>query len=156
MSFTNYEMEFHIWSLELVTEAERSGLSRHDQKLATLGDSLRASLRENDIRSSIQTLGVTSRCRSKKRRLIWPCCREISEAQSADYAVEVRSNPQLQTRRWLAVFILYDLLIGLLLPLCDLLTGCVNKQTNPQTSDWSSKWAGIVCWLVPQQQLNIS
>ena len=29
----------------------------------------------NDIRSSIWSLGVRSRCRSRKWRLTWPCCR---------------------------------------------------------------------------------
>ena len=55
-----------VFSLQLFTEAERSRLCRHDQKLTTLGASLRASLRENDIKSSIRSLGVRSRCRSKK------------------------------------------------------------------------------------------
>ena len=58
-----------ILSLGLATEAERSCLSWHDQKLSMLG----ASLCENDIRSSIRSLGVRSRCR--RWCAIWWCCR---------------------------------------------------------------------------------
>ena len=100
MRFTDHEMESRV--------SHWSGEKRHDQKLATLGASLRASL---------------------------------LAPKATETAAEVRS----------------DLLIGLRLPLCDMLIGWVNKPTDRQTdrqiSDWSRNRAGIVCCLVPRQQL---
>ena len=113
MRFTGHEMEFHNylkfrvrhWSGEKVLEPTRSEPRYARYFVSSLA-------MENDIRSSIRSLGVRRRCRSRMRDVSWPCCKS-----------KKRPNPSMQTSRWLAAFILCDLLIGLLLPLWDLLIG---------------------------------
>ena len=118
---------------------------------------LRASLRENDIRSSIQSLGARSRCRSRKRRATWPCCR--SRKRRATWLCcrskkRPRKFPWVQTSRWLAAFLLCDLpLACFFLYATSWLAVSRNRQTERQTSDWLSNWAGLLCCLVPRQQL---
>ena len=103
---------------------------------------LRASLRENDIRSSIQSLGARSRCRSRKRRATWPCCR--SRKRRATWLCcrskkRPRKFPWVQTSRWLAAFLLCDLahwFTSSSMQLADWLCQETDRQKDRHPTDW--------------------